>query len=212
VAQEQEVALEDVVDMPVREPRKRRRDQWQNLAAVCHQKEQNQNLDARRRRKEQKRALRKNGCRRNLVAARRGTTRRVQVAQRNFSPTKDTTREYCESWKDLAATGREEARHAEVVRYKGNFVRRNRRKEIATGRNHTKDKIKRGTRRLRALMKGFWTCQAGRTGPEDLSGESYVASRNIKCWNLWRGRPPPKRIKYWSKKSRVWGSTGHSRS
>jgi hypothetical protein len=27
VAQEQEVALEDVVDMPVREPRKRRRDQ-----------------------------------------------------------------------------------------------------------------------------------------------------------------------------------------
>jgi hypothetical protein len=50
VAQEQEVTLEDAVEMPVREPKKGRRDR-RNLAAVRRQKEQDQNLEARRRRK-----------------------------------------------------------------------------------------------------------------------------------------------------------------
>jgi hypothetical protein len=60
---DEEVPLEDAVEMPVGEPRKRRRDQRRNLAAVRRQKkEQDQNLDARRRRKEQNRTLRKNGC------------------------------------------------------------------------------------------------------------------------------------------------------
>jgi hypothetical protein len=178
VAQEQEVPLEDAVIMPVAEPRKMRRDR-RNLDAVRRQKEEERNLDTRRRGKQQ-----------NLVAARRGPTRRVQVARRNFSSTKDTTREYRESRKDLAATGKRETRRAKVARHKGNFVGRNWRKEIATGRNH-----ERGIQRLRALTKRFWTRQVDRTGPEDLSGGSYVASRNIKRWNLWRGRPPPKRKK-----------------
>jgi hypothetical protein len=38
VAHEQEVPLEDAEVMPVGEPRKRRRDQRRNLAAVCRQK------------------------------------------------------------------------------------------------------------------------------------------------------------------------------
>jgi hypothetical protein len=90
VAHEQGVPLEDAEEMPVGEPRKRRRD-GRNLAAVRRQKkEQNQNLDARRRRREQRRAQRKDGCRRNWVAARRGTTRRVQMARRNILSTKET--------------------------------------------------------------------------------------------------------------------------
>jgi hypothetical protein len=69
VAHEQEVPLEDAVVMPVREPRNRRRD-GRNMAAVRRQK------------KQQKRTQSKDGCRRNLVAARRGTTRCAAVARR----------------------------------------------------------------------------------------------------------------------------------
>jgi hypothetical protein len=70
-----------------------------------------------------------------------------------------------------------------------------RRKKLAIGRNHTRDKIERGTQRLRALRKRLWTRQEGRTGSKDLSCGSYVTSRNIKSWTLWRGRPLPKRKK-----------------
>jgi hypothetical protein len=66
VAQEREIQREDAVEIPVGEPRKRRRDQRRNLAAVLRQKKKDQNLDARRHKKEQKWTLRKNGCRRNL--------------------------------------------------------------------------------------------------------------------------------------------------
>jgi hypothetical protein len=135
VAQEREAPREDAVNMPVGEPRKRRWDR-RKLAAVRRQKEQDQKLDANRRRREQRRAQRKDGCRRNLVAARRGTTRRVQVARRSLSSTKDTTRDYCGSRKDLGTTGREETRRAKETRRKQNFVGSNRHKEIATGRNH----------------------------------------------------------------------------
>jgi hypothetical protein len=181
----EEIPGEDTVDMPGGEPRKRRRDR-RHLAAVRRQKkEQDQNLDARRRRKEQKRAQKKDGSRRNLVVARRGTTRRVQVARRNFSSTKDTIWEYCESRKDLAATGREETRRAKVSRHKRNFVGRNRRKEIATGRNHVKDKIERGSRRLRAFRK---------RGTADVP-LGILRDTEIQSWTLWRGRPPPKRKK-----------------
>jgi hypothetical protein len=177
VAHDEEIPKEDAVVMPVAKPRKRRRDR-RNLAAVRRQKEQDQNLVSRRRRKEQTRAQKRDGCRRNLVAAHRGTTR-----------------EYCESRKNLTATGREETRRAKVARHKQNFVGRNRRNEIATGRNHTEDKIERGTQRVRAPMKRLWTRQVGGTGPDHLGGGSYVASWNIKSWTLWRGRPPPKQKK-----------------
>jgi hypothetical protein len=64
---DEEVPLEDAGRMPVGEPRKWRRDR---------------NLDARRRRKQQERTQNKDGCRKNLVATRRGTTRRARVAWR----------------------------------------------------------------------------------------------------------------------------------
>jgi hypothetical protein len=70
VAQEQEVTKEDAIEMPVGEPRKRRRDQ-RHLVAQRRQKEEERDLDARRRVKQW-----------NLVAARRGTTRRAKVARR----------------------------------------------------------------------------------------------------------------------------------
>jgi hypothetical protein len=57
--------------------------------------------------------------------------------------------------------------------------------EIAIGANHAKDKVERETQRIWALKKRFWTGQIGRSGPEDLSGGTYVASQNVKCWNLW---------------------------
>jgi hypothetical protein len=194
VADDQEVPVEDAAEMPAGEPRKWRRDR-RNLAAVRRQKKQNRDLDARRRRKRQERTQRKNGFLKNLVAARRGATRRVAVTRHRILSRKDTTREHRESRKKLAATGRKEARRAKVARHKGNFVGRNRRMEIATGGNHTENKVERGTQRIWALRKGFWTRQIGRTGREDLRGRSCVAPQNIKHWTLWRGRPPPKRKK-----------------
>jgi hypothetical protein len=207
---DEEVPGQDAEVVPAGEPGKKRQDR-RHLAAE------------RRQRKEQGRAQRKHGCLKRLVATRRGTTcravvarrrilfsettrsglivaarevtRRVQVARRNNLPRKDTAR------KDLAATGREETRRTKVTRH-----RRNRRKKIATGGNHIRDKTERGTQRTLALEKRFWTRQIGRAGPEDSSGGPYVASRKIKCWILWRGRPPPKRKKKWRKKSRVWGA------
>jgi hypothetical protein len=89
VADDQEVPVEDDEEMPAGEPRKRRRDR-RNLTAVRRQKKQERNLDARRRRKRQERAQKKNGCLKNLVAARRGTTRRAVVARRKTLFTKTT--------------------------------------------------------------------------------------------------------------------------
>jgi hypothetical protein len=105
VAHDEEVPKEDAVVMPVGEPRKRRRNR-RSLAALRRQKEQDQNLDARRCRKEQRRAQRKDGCRRNLVAARRGTIRRAQVARRAFLLTEETSREFHGSRKGLVAARR----------------------------------------------------------------------------------------------------------
>jgi hypothetical protein len=82
VADDQEVPVEDAEVTAVGEPRKRRRDQRRDLAAVRRQKKQNRDLDARCRGKEQESSQRKNGCRRNLVTARRGTTRHAEVARR----------------------------------------------------------------------------------------------------------------------------------
>jgi hypothetical protein len=212
VADDQEVPVEDAVEMPTGEPKKRRRD-GRNLAAVRRHKKKDRVLDARCHRREQERAQRKNGCLKNLVAARRGTTcravvarrrilftettrsrliiavrkatRRAQVARHNFLSTEETSREFRGSRKGSVAAHRGTTRHAEAAR----------RKEFAIGRNHTCDKIGRGTRRLWGLRKRFWTRQIGRTGPEDLRGGSCVAPQNIKDWTLWRGRPPPKRKK-----------------
>jgi hypothetical protein len=74
VAHEQEVPVQDAEVVPVGEPAKKRRDR-RRLAAVRRQKEKDRSLDVRCRGKEQGLAQWKDGCRRNLVAARRGTTR-----------------------------------------------------------------------------------------------------------------------------------------
>jgi hypothetical protein len=63
----QEVPREDAAVMPVGGPRKRRRDR---------------NPDARRQGKPKEETQGKDGCRKNLVPARRGTTRRAAVARR----------------------------------------------------------------------------------------------------------------------------------
>jgi hypothetical protein len=70
---DEEVPLEDAVVMPVGEPRKRRRDR-QHLAAQRRQK------------KEQKRTQRKDGCRKNLVAARRAAVawRRINIFRKIY--------------------------------------------------------------------------------------------------------------------------------
>jgi hypothetical protein len=76
----EEVAKEDAAMMPVGEPKKRRRDR---------------NPDARRRGKPKERTQGKNGCRKNLVAALRRTTRRAIVAWRG--------RNFCGPLKQLVA-------------------------------------------------------------------------------------------------------------
>jgi hypothetical protein len=221
--------MEDAEVTAVGEPKKRRRN-GRNLAAVRRQTKKDRVLDARCRGKEQGRAQRKHGCLKNLVAARRGATpravmaqrrilfaettrsrliiavrkvtRRAQVARNNFSSTEETSREFRGSRKGSVAAHRGTTRHAEVAR----------RQEFAIGRNHICDKIGRGTRRLRALRKGLWTRRVGGTGSEDSSGGSYTASRNIKKWTLWRGRPPPKRKKVAEQEEPCMGSPGHSKS
>jgi hypothetical protein len=80
VALDQEVPVENAAGMPVGEPKKRRRG-GRNLAAVRRQKKKNRVLDARCRGKEQGQAQRKNGCLKNLVAARRGATCRAVMAR-----------------------------------------------------------------------------------------------------------------------------------
>jgi hypothetical protein len=76
----QEVPKEDAAVMPVGEPRNRHRKDRRNLAAGRRQKKEERNLDARRLRKQQKRIKSKDGCRKDLGAARRGTTFRAAMA------------------------------------------------------------------------------------------------------------------------------------
>jgi hypothetical protein len=84
----QEVPREDAEEMPVGESRKRRRD-GRNLAA------------GRRQKKEQKRTQWKDGCRNNLVAARRASVawRKINVFR------KILTHGYCGLQKEVTAAG-----------------------------------------------------------------------------------------------------------
>jgi hypothetical protein len=137
VAEEAEVPVQDAEVVPVGEPGKKRRDR-RHLAAVRRQKEKDQNLDARRRRKGQERAQRKDGCRRNLVAARRGTTRRVQVARHNILSTKET-RGYCGSQRRVIIVHRKMSRHITV----------------AWRNRHIRSAVERATQSIGRLMKNL---------------------------------------------------------
>jgi hypothetical protein len=96
---DEEVPLEDAARMPVAEPKKRCRDG---------------NLNSRRHRKQQKWTQSKNGCPKNWVAARRGTTRRAVVARRRMLLTEET-RGYCGSLKRVIAVYRKMPCHATVA-------------------------------------------------------------------------------------------------
>jgi hypothetical protein len=172
----EEVPLDDAARMPVGEPRNSRRDRRHPAAQ-------------RRQKKQQKRTQTKNGRRRNLVAARRGTTRRAVVARRRrILFTKDTTREYRESRKVLAATSEEKTLRAGMAWCKGH---NHEGPSIEQGRqkNQTRDKFAIGTRRLLTFRKSLWTRQEDRTRLKDLSSGSYVASRKLKRWTLRKGLP-----------------------
>jgi hypothetical protein len=96
---DKEVPLEDAVVMPVGEPRKRR--------------------TGRRQKREQKRTQRKDGCRKNLVAARRAAVawRKINVFR------KILTHGYCGPRKDVTAAGIKGTRRG-VAQRKSNFVRK----------------------------------------------------------------------------------------
>jgi hypothetical protein len=130
VAHDREVLVEDAEVMPVGGPRKRRRD-GRRLAAVCRQKKKDQNLDAGRPRNGQERAQRKDGCRRNVVATRRGANHSVR---RRILLTKDTTREYCGSRKGLVAARRGTTRRAVVARRRTLFTKTTRSRLIVSAR------------------------------------------------------------------------------
>jgi hypothetical protein len=173
MAQEREAPRDDAVDMPVGEPRKRHRDQ-RNLAAVCRQKKQDQNLDEMRHRIEQRRAQRKDGCRRNLVAARRGTTRCAEVARRRTLLTKET-RGYCGSQKRVIVVYRKMPRHATV----------------AWRKRHIRSTVERATQRVGRLRKNLQSRKESSKATKNLGGKQplYPEKRNttgigIGGWSL----------------------------
>jgi hypothetical protein len=118
---DEEVPSEDAVVMTVEEPRKRRRDE-RHLAAQRRQK------------KEQKRTQRKDGCRNNLVAARRAA---VALSKINVFR-KILTHGYCESQKKVTAAG---------MRITGCAGHRR------TGQN--RDDVERATQKVRRLRKNL---------------------------------------------------------
>jgi hypothetical protein len=129
---DEEVPLEDAVVMPVGEPRKRRRDQ-RHLAAKRRQK------------KEEERTQSKNGCRKDLVAPRRGTTRRATVAWRRRNILrKPWTQGSCGLRKEVTAARvriTRCARHGRKGRNKKIVIERNR-----IRRRKTKNERSKGTR------------------------------------------------------------------
>jgi hypothetical protein len=142
VAHEQEVPVEDATVMPVGEPRKRRRDR--NLAAQRRQK------------MEQERTQRKDGCQKNLVAARRAAVawRKINVFR------KILTHGYCGLWKEVTAAGMKIGRCAEHRRKRQN-----------------KDDAERETR------KGRTEETRRRKGPQCKTGIKDTTMTNIEGWN-----------------------------
>jgi hypothetical protein len=166
VAHEQEVPKEHAVVIPVGEPRKRRQDR-RNLTAVRRQKEQDQDLDARRHRKEPKCTQKKNGCRRNLVAARRGTTHRAQVARRNILLTKET-RGYCRSQRRVIVVYRKMSCHATA----------------AWRRRHIRTKVERATQRVGRLRKNLQSCQESGKATMGLGGKRPLYPKKRKTTGI----------------------------
>jgi hypothetical protein len=115
---DKEFPREGSARIPVGEPRKRRRD-GRNPAAVRRQTTKDRNLDARRRSTQQKRTQSKHGRRKDLVAARRGTTCRAIVARRRILFT-ETTRSR------LIVAVRKVSRRATVARCRRDAIKEER--------------------------------------------------------------------------------------
>jgi hypothetical protein len=202
MADDQEVPVQDAEVVPVGEPGKKRRDR-RRLAAERRQK------------KEQKRTQRKDGCRRNLVAARRGTTRRVQVARHNFLSTRET-RGYCGSQRRVIIVYRKMSRHATVAwrhRHIRSAVERATQSIGRLMKNlHSRQESCKEKRKTTSIVIGGWS--SGRLSPLEERGLTYKILKMTlemelakqakvmpsglqrgKHWTLWRGRPPPKRKK-----------------
>jgi hypothetical protein len=183
--------------MPVGEPRNRRKDR-RNLAAERRQKKQP-----------------------DLVAARKGTTHRVQVARRNILWTKKT-RDYRGPLKKSVASRKGATRSAAAAQHRGEFIKKDR----------TTTQTERGTPKRRKEGEKLWKSPKCNTGTKDLTTKgiqgwgsgrwSHLGSggthknalyeifrskimeqvvgtsselRKMRKWTLWSGRPPPKRKK-----------------
>jgi hypothetical protein len=129
---DEEVPVQDAARMPVGEPRKKRRDRY--LAAVRRQKKQDQNLEARRRGKEQGRAQRRYGCLKNLVAARRGATRRAAGVRHRILSTKDNTLDHCGPRKGRVAAHRGTTCRAVMTRRRILLIETTRSRRIVAAR------------------------------------------------------------------------------
>jgi uncharacterized protein with PIN domain len=185
-----EVPLEDAARMPVGEPGKRRQDR--HLAAQRRQKEQKRTQSkngcrkdlvaphrgtirhaqvARRRILLTRKTWDYHAFRKNSAVACRGTTRRAKVAwqkltEGSYEANRREFQAQLEGVKTTAQRGSIPATGGQMTR-RAKVAQRN---DIAIGRNHTRDKIEQGIRRLRALRKRLWARQEGRTGSKDLNG------------------------------------------
>jgi hypothetical protein len=168
---QQEVQREDAVFMPVGELRKRRRDQ-RHLAAQRRQK------------KEQERTQRKDGCRKNLVAARRAAVawRKINVYR------KILTHGYCGLRKEVTAAGKRITRSAGVARRKSNFVKK----------YPTRDIVEQEIPKRRTEKNKRWKGSECENGVRDRGLKQQVrgnkqtknpTTNNIEGWNA--GEPTP---------------------
>jgi hypothetical protein len=206
VVEHQNIPSEDVVVMPVGEPRKRRRVQKSTAGRRGEPKELNR---------------RNHGSRRKLAAACRKVSRHAAVIWRERKLFRRTgTQEICGRRKELAIARIRMTHCAQVVRRKGRShggtsVEQGRRK------NQTKNKFATGTSKSRTPRRRQRATQQGnnrtrKRNPKEIRRESkgnvfqtfgktagikfakrvsrsIVGLRRIRKWTLWRGRPPPKR-------------------
>jgi hypothetical protein len=187
--------------MPMGEPRKRRRVR---------------NLDAERRQKNKGRTRENGGSRRKLAAACKKVSRRTKVAwQKRNLFRKIRIQENCEPWKKFSPTGIRMTHRAKVALLEGNIVRNKWTRAKAErgiqkvrtrheGRKSVKDLgggrprylRKRDLKKLRVESTGNLDRTLSKTTRLEIAERitrSTVGVRKIKCWALWRGRPPPKR-------------------
>jgi hypothetical protein len=206
VVEHQNIPSEDVVVMPVGEPRKRLRVRKSTAGRRGEPKELNRG---------------NHRSRRKLAAASRKVSRHVAVVWRKRKLFRRTgTQEICGRRKELAIAGIRMTHCAQVVRRKGRS-HEGMSVELGRWKNQTKNKFARGTSKSRTPRRRQRATQQGnkrtrKRNPKELQRESMgnviqafgkttglnfeervsrstVGLRRIRKWTLWRGRPPQKR-------------------